>query len=234
MDTGPCKYQNNQSFGTHPNMLAPANADVRNCIQPNQNGSWMISYRSDDHASIDDGAVGAASEAKAVKPQIATEANLSATGDSDSSPRQPDEDDVSDLYAKVNKDRTSATSVTGDALPVMQMNQLYALVDETENDETIPETDVGGDVYAVVNKQKKSGEKSSECVGEDSKSLEKKCNSTGKDTTEHDETSQDIDVADDVYAVVDKRKMSGGNDSESEKKDAESQWKDSEVEGGKC
>ncbi|XP_041347315.1 uncharacterized protein LOC121367267 [Gigantopelta aegis] len=174
MDADPYKYQNTNSSGRHSGVSA----------DPNQTGNETIHSPSDDYASIDDEAV-----CTTRKPQVALKPNLPSTSNHGDFQPESDHDDVSNMYAKVNKNKKPAKSVNEAAMPVMHVNELYAVVDKTKKTKPSLKSKPYGDVYAVVNKHKKSGGKSPESKGQ----------------------GRESEVPGDVYTEVRKPKKSGNN-----------------------
>ncbi|XP_041377640.1 uncharacterized protein LOC121390011 [Gigantopelta aegis] len=172
MDADPYKYQNTNSSGRHSGVSA----------DPNQTGNETIHSPSDDYASIDDEAGGITR-----KPQVALKPNLPSTSDHGDFQPEPDHDDVPNMYAKVNKNKKPAKSVNEAAMPVMHVNELYAVVDKSKKTKPSLKSKPSGDVYAVVNKQKKSEGKSPESKGQ----------------------GRESEVPGDVYTEVRKPKKSG-------------------------
>ncbi|XP_041378386.1 uncharacterized protein LOC121390599 isoform X2 [Gigantopelta aegis] len=151
MDADPYKYQNTKSSGRHSGVSADQNQTV----------SQTIRSPSDDYASIDDEAGGTTR-----KPQVAIKPNLPSTSRHGDLLPEPDHVDVSNMYAKVNKNKKPAKSVNEAAMPITHVNELYAVVNKTKKTKPSLKAKPSGDVYAVVNKQKKSGRKSSESKGQ--------------------------------------------------------------------
>ncbi|XP_041377305.1 uncharacterized protein LOC121389720 [Gigantopelta aegis] len=172
MDADPYKYQNTKSSGRHSGVSA----------DPNQTGNETVRSPSDDYASIDDEARGITR-----KPQVALKPKPPSTSNHGDFQPESDHDDVSNMYAKVNKNKKPAKSVNEAAMPVMHVNELYAVVDKTKKTKPSLKSKPSGDVYAVVNKHKKSGGKSSESKGQDPES----------------------EITGDVYTEVRKPKKSG-------------------------
>ncbi|XP_041378205.1 uncharacterized protein LOC121390451 [Gigantopelta aegis] len=170
--------QNTESFGRHPGVLT----------DQNQTGNQTIRSPSDDYVSIDDEAGGTT-----WKPHVALKPNLPSTSMHVNLQPEPDEDDVSNMYAKVNKKKKPIKSVKGPDLPVMHDNELYSVVDKTKKTKLSLKPKPSCDVYAVVNKQKKYRGKSPESIGKGSES----------------------EITGDVYTEVRKPKKSGGKSPES-------------------
>ncbi|XP_041377304.1 uncharacterized protein LOC121389719 [Gigantopelta aegis] len=174
MDADLYKYQNAKSSGKHPRVLT----------DQKQTGNQTIRSPSDDYASIDDEAGGIT-----WKPQVALKPNRPNTNDHDDLQPQPAHHDVSNMYAKVNKNKKPAKSTNEADMPVMHVNELYAVVDKTKKGKQPLKAKPSGDVYAVVKKPKKSGEKSPESKVQGPES----------------------EITGDVYTEVRKPKKSGNN-----------------------
>ncbi|XP_041378296.1 uncharacterized protein LOC121390530 [Gigantopelta aegis] len=174
MDADPYKYQNTKPSGKHPGVSA----------NQTQTGNQTICSPSDEYASIDDGAGDIT-----YKPQVALKPNPPRTSNHGDFQPQPDHDHVSSMYAKVNKNKKPAKSVNEAAMPVMHVNELYAVVDKTKKGKQPLKAKPSGELYAVVNKKKKSGGTGSESKGQGPES----------------------EVTGDVYTEVRKPKKSGNN-----------------------
>ncbi|XP_041379452.1 uncharacterized protein LOC121392173, partial [Gigantopelta aegis] len=172
MDSDPYKYKNTKSSGKHPGVSA----------DQTQTGSQTIRSPSDDYASIDDEAGGVT-----YKPQVALKPKPPSTSNHGDFHPQPDHDDVSDMYAEVNKNKKPAKSTNEAAMPVMHVNELYAVVDKTKKGKQPLKAKLSSELYAVVNKKKKSGGMGSESKGQGPES----------------------EVTGDVYTEVRKPKKSG-------------------------
>ncbi|XP_041378936.1 uncharacterized protein LOC121391340 isoform X2 [Gigantopelta aegis] len=176
MDSDPYKYKNTKPSETHPGVSTNSHQY--------QNGNQTIRSPSDDYAFIDDEAVGTTR-----KPQVALKPNRPNTNNHDDFQSQPDHDDVSNMYAKVNKNKKPAKAVNEVTMPVMHVNELYAAVDKTTKGKQPLKAKPSGDVYAVVNKKKKSVGMGSESKGQGPES----------------------EITGDVYTEVRKPKKSGIN-----------------------
>ncbi|XP_041377644.1 uncharacterized protein LOC121390014 [Gigantopelta aegis] len=174
VDADAYRNQNTKSSGRHPGVLT----------DQNQTGNQTIRSPSDDYASIDDEAGGTTR-----KPQVALKPNLPNTSRHVNLQPEPDQDDVSNMHAKVTKKKKPIKSAKGHDLPVKFDNELYSMVNKTKKTKPSLKSKPSGDVYAVVNKQKKSGGKSSESKGQDPES----------------------EVTGDVYTEVRKPNKSGNN-----------------------
>ena len=115
------------------------------------------------------------------------------------------QDQISNMYAKVDK-RKPGKSLTGVQLPAMHVNQLYSSVGEAEMSDQSLEVGPSGDVYAVVNKKKKSGGQRFKSNG--SNSAGKGPQPKGKDSESetNGSKSKDSETTGDIYTEVRKPK----------------------------
>ena len=212
MDTCP-RYQTFESPEKSAESSVAVNVEAGYVSHQTQN--LAIHPLPSDYASVDEQA-GAFSTANMVSQTPTQSTNDNVHKDPDES-RLAGDEDLSELYAKVNKQKVPVVTMKGEPLPVMMDNQLYFMFDEAKKDQTPLGTGVTGDVKDIE-KTEAAGSES------DPTSLKLQGNLSESETglskshveeTEKDQQHEHVDVFGDIYATVNKKKKPKARGTES-------------------